>query len=119
MDFSIKTLLHNLGGQRSEKEDLLFVKRNQYESEQEWRIVCRVSKTATVHVAQYIPFEWKDLKKITISPYYSTSDYHLYKAMVLKMLESVGAKKVKVLRSPLFESSKIRNAEHDYEEKEK
>lgn len=106
---------------RKPKADLFFVKRNQYECEQEWRIVCHVSKPATVHVAQYIPFEWSALKKITISPHYSISDYHFYKAMVLKMLESVGAKNVQVLRSPLFESRKIKNAEAelDFGEDEK
>ena len=61
------------------------------------------------------------MKKIAISSHYSISDYHFYKAMVLKMLESVGAKNVQVLRSPLFESRKIKNAEAelDFGEDEK
>ena len=106
---------------RNPKTDLLFVKRDQYESEREWRIVCLVSKPATVHVAQYIPFEWGDLKKITISPHYSISDYHFHKAMILKMLESIGAKNIPVLRSSLFVSKKIKDAEAelDFEEDEK
>lgn len=102
---------------------LLFVKRNQYKPEREWRITCQISKEkmATENVVKFIPFEWGDLKKITISPHYSISDYYFYKAMILNMLESVGAKNVQVLRSPLFESKKIKNAEAelDLEEDEK
>ena len=101
-------------------KSLLFVKRKQYEFEQEWRLVCRVpiGQSATKNVVKYIPFEWNDLKKITISPHYSISDYHFYKAMILQMLEAVGAKGVKIMRSSLFESKKITDVETelDFEE---
>ena len=104
-------------------ESLLFVKRNQYKPEREWRIVCQISKQemATENVVKFIPFEWDDLVKITISPHYSISDYHFHKAMILKMLESVGAENIPVLRSSLFVSKKIKDAEAelDFEEDEK
>ena len=74
---------------------------------------------ATKNVVKYVPFEWDDLLKITISPHFEVSDYHFYKAMILKMLKAVGAEKVKVLHSSLFESNKVRNAEDDFEEDEK
>lgn len=104
-----------------QKEDLLFVKRSQYKPEREWRIVCRVpaGQMATKNVVKYVPFEWDNLLKITISPHFEVSDYHFYKAMILKMLKAVGAEKVKVLHSSLFESNKVRNAEDDFEEDEK
>ena len=99
-------------------ESLLFVKRKQYKPEQEWRIVCQVPKKqmATEHVVKYVSFEWDDLVKITISPHYEYSDYLFLKAMVLKMLESVGAKNIKIKHSSLFESKKINDAELDYKE---
>ena len=99
-------------------ESLLFVKRKQYSPEQEWRIICQIPKNqmATENVVKYIPFEWDDLVKITISPHYEYSDYLFYKAMVLKMLESVGAKNIKIKHSSLFESKKIKDADHDYKE---
>ena len=104
-------------------KSLLFVKRNQYKPEREWRITCQISKEemATENVVKFIPFEWDDLVKITISPHYSLSDYHFHKAMILKMLESVGAENIPVLRSSLFLSKKIKNAEAelDFEEDEK
>ena len=69
------------------KERLFFVKRKQYKPEQEWRIFCQIPKKqmATENVVTYIPFEWEDLVKITISPHYEYSDYLFYKALVLKM----------------------------------
>jgi hypothetical protein len=99
-------------------DSLLFTKRNQYKPECEWRIICQIPKEqmATENVVKYIPFEWGDLKKITISPHYEISDYHFYKAMVLKMLKVLGADSVKVLHSSLFESNKIRKVELDLEE---
>ena len=99
-------------------ESLLFVKRKQYKPEQEWRIVCQVAKEkmTTENVVKYVPFEWSDLVKITISPHYEFSDYLFYKALVLKMLESVGAKNIKIKHSSLFESKKIKDADHDYKE---
>lgn len=101
-------------------ESLLFVKRKQYTPEQEWRIVCQIPKEqmTTKNVVKYVPFEWNDLVKITISPHYEYSDYFIYKAMILKMLECVGAKDIKVKHSSLFESKKIKDAEHDYREGE-
>lgn len=101
-------------------ESVLFEKRNQYKPEHEWRIVCQVpkEKMATENVVKFIPFEWSDLKKITVSPHYNISDYYFYKAMILKMLEAVGAKGVKIMRSSLFESKKIADVETelDYED---
>lgn len=96
----------------------LFVKRKQYESEQEWRIVCQVpiGLMATKNVVMYIPFEWDDLVKITFSPHYGLHDYYFYKAMILKMLEAVGAKNIEIKHSSLFESKKIKDADHDYKE---
>lgn len=100
-----------------QKEDLLFVKRIQYQHEQEWRIICEAPRgLLNGGVVDYIHFEWKDLAKITISPYYEKTDFYQHKSAILNMLSAAGADSVKVLRSTLFESQKVRDAELDYEE---
>ena len=99
------------------KKDLLFVKRIQYQHEQEWRIICKAPKgQLNGGVVDYIPFEWKDLAKITVSPYYEKNDFYQHKATIQNILNAAGADSVKVLRSTLFESQKVRDAELDYEE---
>ena len=101
----------------TQKEDLLFIKRIQYQHEQEWRIVCEAPKgQLNGGVVDYIPFEWEDLARITISPYYNKSEFYQHKAAILNMLNAAGADSVEVLRSTLFESQKVKDAELDYEE---
>ena len=87
-----------------------FLKRTQYEAENEWRIICERKNAIDNRVVTYLPISFSDIKSITFSPYYR--DYN--ERMILrKALQNIwiskGGKKddLKIYHSSLFNNKSI------------
>lgn len=89
---------------------LAFLKRIQYEEEDEWRIVCEKEKKINSHVVAYLPIELSDIESITFSPYYKdVNERHFLRKILKSVWKSMGGKEneLKIYRSTLFENRNI------------
>lgn len=105
-----KKIKRSLNDKPLKFKKLAFLKRIQYEEENEWRIVCEKEKAINSHVVAYLPIKLSDIESITLSPYYKDVNERRFLRKTLKSVwKSMGGKEneLKIYRSTLFENHSI------------
>lgn len=95
-------------------ESFAFLKRTQYEAENEWRIVCEKEKDDIVneHVVSYLPIKLSYIKSITFSPYYKIYNERKFLRNVIRKIWNThggNLSKLKIYRSTLFDNKKLKS----------
>ena len=105
-----KKIKHFLNDKLLEFKELVFLKRIQYEKEDEWRIVCEKEKKINSCVVAYLPIKLSDIESVTFSPYYKDVNERRFLRKTLKAVwKSMGGEEneLKIYRSTLFENHSI------------
>lgn len=108
----IKEKLSDGNGNPLNLETFAFLKRSQYEAEEEWRIVCEKDNSINDHVVAYLPIKISDIESVTFSPYYRDSgERKILRESLKKLWISMGGgkNKLKIYRSTLYENKDIQS----------